>query len=295
MTEDADGDGTDALRDAIDQLRDRTEDLAEATGTDGDPPARRRQRTADPGSPDGGASGGDPFRDRRRRPLPKQREETRQASMATGAMQATGGVGDLREAMRRYHEIADEPAPFEEVDPERDDEPAPTGGAPRSLHRPVAKVAAAFAIVLLVSPVGSLILPTQTFAVPTPAMAPTVPEGSVAILLEGAEVAVGDVVAYESPASGQRIRRVTDVVDSDEGTFYRVEADGHDGGPSAVVDRSQVVGVVVTHVPHLGVVWALPAPGTMMVFGGALGGYAAWLMRRWMPWGEDEDERAEAT
>lgn len=271
-------DGTEALREAIEQLRDRTQDLVEATGTeDRAGPGGGRRGTPDPGAPTGTA-GGDPFRDRRRRPLPKQREETRKASMATGTAQVTGEVGDLREAMRHYREIADEPAPFQEVDPETVDEPAPTGGGPRSLHRPVAKIAAAFAVVLLLSPMGSLVLPTQAFAVTTSAMDPTVPEGSLAVLLEGGEVAVGEVVVYESPQGGERLGRVTRSLDG--GTAYRVEADGQPDGPSVVVDGEEIVGVVVTHVPHLGVVWALPTPGTMLVFGVALAGYAAWSLRR---------------
>lgn len=290
---DEDPDGTEALRDAIEQLRDRTEDLAEATGTETDRRStRRRERTADPGNPDGEASGGDPFRDHRRRPLPKQREISRQSSVPSGSAQATGEVGDLRQAMQRYQEIADE-APDPEPGGPTTTEPAPAREeteTARDARLPAAKLAAAFAVVLLLSPMGAAILPTQTFAVTTSAMAPTVTEGSLAILLEGGDVAAGDVIVYASPEGGERIRRVTDVVTNDDGTFYRVEADGQTGGPSVVVDRSQVVGVVVTHVPHLGVVWALPAPGTMLVFGGALAGYAAWVLRRWVVRGEAEAE-----
>lgn len=281
MTDEDDGDATDALREAIEQLRDRTEDLAETAEIEFERGERRPRppSTANPADPSGGTRSGDPFRDHCRRPLPKQREDARSA--AAGATGTGEAVQDLRAAMERYHQLADEPDAPEAGEPATPGHDPPTVDAERAgIGRPAAKLAAAFAVVLVLSPMGSIVLPTQTFAVTTSAMAPTVPEGSLAILVEGVDVAEGDVVVYASPQGGERIRRVTEVIRGDDGTSYRVEADGQQGGPSIVVDRADLVGRVATHLPHLGVIWTLPAPGTMLVFGGVFGVYAAWVVRK---------------
>jgi signal peptidase len=100
----------------------------------------------------------------------------------------------------------------------------------------------------------------QSYVVLSSSMEPTFGAGDVILVSETDDVTAGDVITFRSDrraataASGSEYvtHRVVEVVERDDGRYFRTRGDANDAADQRLVPADAVVGEVSTHVPLAG-------------------------------------------
>lgn len=152
---------------------------------------------------------------------------------------------------------------------------------------------------------GALLLVLSIFAVPrlfgwelqvvlSGSMEPTYPVGSLNLVepVQPSEVEVGIPLAYLAPSDTKIMvtHRVVEVVQQEDGLYFRTQGDANEDPDPRLVPADNVVGRVRWHIPHLGYVVTrlrdregflllMAVPAALLVFG-EIGNIASQLRRR---------------
>lgn len=120
----------------------------------------------------------------------------------------------------------------------------------------VAVAVAVFVVFAVPQAVGA----DHSYVVLSSSMAPTMEAGDAILVSEvpPERIAEGDVVTFEPPAdhgeygTDRVTHRVVEVLDRDDGLYFRTQGDANEEPDRALVPAANVVGRVSIHVPELG-------------------------------------------
>jgi signal peptidase I len=128
--------------------------------------------------------------------------------------------------------------------------------------------------VALAAVIASWLAGWRLQSIDSPSMAPSVPEGSLAIVVpsNGTNARTGDIVAFRDPADPHRtmLHRIVAVTTSDTGfRYFQTQGDGNATPDPLLVPASNVEGHLGWRVPHLGnIASALRPPFGVVVLAG---------------------------
>lgn len=101
----------------------------------------------------------------------------------------------------------------------------------------------------------------QSYVVLSSSMSPTIHAGDVVVVdgVSPEDVGEGDVITFEPPADHQIdanlvTHRVVEVVERDDGRYFRTKGDANEEPDQALVPGGNVVGTVQFHIPYIGYV-----------------------------------------
>jgi signal peptidase len=103
----------------------------------------------------------------------------------------------------------------------------------------------------------------HSYTVVSGSMEPTIHVGDVVLVTDtqAATIEVDDVIVFDRDRSDdvRTTHRVVDVVERDDGLFFRTKGDANEDPDAALVPASALVGVVLVSIPYVGYVLMLGA------------------------------------
>lgn len=108
-------------------------------------------------------------------------------------------------------------------------------------------------VILMSSTAGVLPAKTKIYTVMSGSMEPSIKTGSIVATRPQSNYSVGDVITFYSDRMEQiTTHRISEVINSDERTFYKTKGDANDSEDSGMIVSDNILGKKIITLPYLG-------------------------------------------